>query len=72
MEPRDSFARTTARNAHNAAAALKQDMAALWIRLGVVEHKTAGIAKLGRCGLCGASTKGRYCAAHIWAEGGEE
>lgn len=53
-EPRDSFAR-------KAVHALRQDMEALWTRVGVVEKKTATIARIGTCGLCGEPAKGRYC-----------
>jgi hypothetical protein len=69
---RDSFARSGARAALTAATELKQDMAALWTRLGVIELKTAGIVRLGRCGICGEATKGRFCAQHVHLFEGDE
>ena len=58
---RDSFARSGARAALRAAHELKDDLAALWVRVGVVEEKTASIRRLGNCGICGEWCSGRYC-----------
>jgi len=65
MDQKDSFARATARTAHNAVAELGKDMAALWTRLGVIELKTEGIVRLGRCAICGEPCKARYCSQHV-------
>lgn len=72
MDPKDSFARAGARTALKAAGELRQDMAALWTRLGVVEMKTEGIVRLGRCGICGEPTKARFCAQHVKLFEGDE
>lgn len=68
MDNRDSFARSTARRAHHAAAELRGELESLLERIGAIEAKTVGIAKLGRCALCGEPTRNRYCLAHSWME----
>lgn len=68
MPDHDSFARRRADDARHVAAkankavhALRGDMDALLTRMGVIETKTAGVTRLGRCGLCGEPTRRRYC-----------
>lgn len=69
MPESNSLAKTTARAAWAAVTEFRKDLHALRVRIGVVERKTAGIRRPGRCGLCGEPTLNRYCRIHDWMEG---
>jgi hypothetical protein len=72
VEPKDNFARHAARRANQAVGAVRKDVQSLVMRLQVVETKTNGLRKLGRCALCGEPCRGRHCPVHRWVEGFDE
>jgi hypothetical protein len=69
---KDNFARHAARRANEAVGAVRKDVQSLVMRLQVVETKTNGLRKLGRCALCGEPCRGRHCPVHRWVEGFDE